>query len=104
MEYAMPKQTKTIVETCSKCDGRGYKYDSSAEYSLINFHVGCERCGGSGRKGVDGHGTSKEWKENTLKKGSGKVNVTYEWDGIAKNGKGEPYWSYLDSTPKTGWF
>lgn len=68
---------------CPDCGGRGYN-SKEPEYSLVTYHVGCFRCGGSGRKAVSGHGTSKELRENTLRKGSGRITVQTDPSGSSK--------------------
>lgn len=75
--------TKTEIETCPNCDGKGYedneKYRPEPDY-------GCRTCGGDG---MDYKPTI--WSKG-MKKGSGKIKVTYK-----KNSKGE--WYEINRTP-----
>lgn len=98
----MSIQRKTETLECFPCKGRGYSfYDSD---NFIEYHCGCTSCGGSGRKAIAGIGAKRELNQDTLKKGSGKIVVTYEWDGQTRTSAGEPYWRETGRKPKTGWF
>lgn len=96
------KDTCTATEKCSQCSGQGYynrsTYDSQSvdingrrttfSYSDEDFH-GCDQCGGSGSfptikaystgifKGSAQSQYDREFAK-AIKKGSGKVKVTYE--------------------------
>jgi len=64
----------TKKETCPDCNGDGYNYyDGNLIYDEPAHDSGCYTCGGSGENQYDCYAPSK-----TLKKGSGKVKVTYE--------------------------
>lgn len=91
-------KTKTETVQCRSCNGQGYKFDNYnwSDNTMCEFNVGCDSCGGSGRKAVGGM-CSKEEQRESMKKGSGKQEVTYTWDERANA------WKEVSRKAKTGW-
>lgn len=88
----MAKQ-KTEYETCYSCHGYGYT-NSGTEREPEPNH-GCTTCGGD--KYDDPYWGSR------MKKGSGKLKNTYEWDADSHMKDGG-YWRRIDSKPSNRWF
>jgi hypothetical protein len=82
-------KTKVETVTCDHCNGSGVHYtgDNPSQHSGESW--GCSKCGGDG---ILGSSIVK------LKKGSGKVRQTYEYNDERKS------WSASGSTPSNGCF
>lgn len=80
------RKTKTVTEKCKYCAGTGVR----EAYRIEEPDTGCSSCGGDGYLGKGRMGSYGG------KKGSGKLKVTYLWDGSK--------WVFESSKAAKGWF